>query len=90
MANDIKESVVATNENIHKLVNDAIEKNGVDCDLNYSGSTFNVINTKLSCIFDKITPDEHSDTFRVQAHLQSDDNPLAKLSFTCKCHDGKQ
>ena len=45
---------------------------------------------QLSCIFDKITPDEHSDTFRVQAHLQSDDNPLAKLSFTCKCHDGKQ
>lgn len=45
---------------------------------------------QLSCIFDNITPDEHSDTFRVQAHLQSDNNPLAKLSFTCKCHDGKQ
>ena len=31
----MQKTVVATNDNIHKLVQDAIKKNGVNCDLNY-------------------------------------------------------
>ncbi len=31
----MQKTVVATNDNIHKLVQDAIKKNGVKCDLNY-------------------------------------------------------
>ena len=45
---------------------------------------------QISCIFDKITTEENGNTYHVQVHLQSNDTPLAKLSFTCKHHDGKQ
>ena len=45
---------------------------------------------QISCIFDKIMAEKESSTYRVQVHLQSNDTPLAKLSFTCKHHDGKQ
>ena len=31
----MQKTVVATNENIYKLVQDAIKKNGANCDLNY-------------------------------------------------------
>ena len=44
----------------------------------------------VSCIYDKIMSEEKSNTYHVQVHLQSNDTPLAKLSFTCKHHDGKQ
>ena len=45
---------------------------------------------QISCIYDKIMSEEKSNTYHVQIHLQSNDTPLAKLSFTCKHHDGKQ
>lgn len=45
---------------------------------------------QISCIYDKIMSEEKSNTYHVQVHLQSNDTPLAKLSFTCKHHDGKQ
>ena len=44
----------------------------------------------VSCVFDKITAEDNGNAYRVQVHLQSNDTPLAKLSFTCKHHDGKQ
>ena len=45
---------------------------------------------QISCIFDKITTEENGNTYHVQVHLLSNDTTLAKLSFTCKHHDGKQ
>ena len=45
---------------------------------------------QISCIFDKITTEENGNTYHVQVHLLSNDTTLAKLSFSCKCHDGKQ
>lgn len=45
---------------------------------------------QISCIFDKITTEENGNTYHVQVHLQSNNTTLAKLSFSCKCHDGKQ
>ena len=45
---------------------------------------------QISCIFDKITTEENGNTYHVQVHLLSNDTTLSKLSFSCKCHDGKQ
>ena len=45
---------------------------------------------QISCIFDKITTEDNGNAYRVQVHIQSNETPLAKISFLCKCHDGKQ
>jgi len=45
---------------------------------------------QISCIYDKIMSEEKSNAYRVQVHIQSNETPLAKISFLCKCHDGKQ
>jgi 3-hydroxyacyl-[acyl-carrier-protein] dehydratase len=45
---------------------------------------------QISCIYDKIMSEENGNTYHVQVHLLSNDTTLAKLSFSCKCHDGKQ
>jgi hypothetical protein len=44
----------------------------------------------VSCVFDKITAEDNGNAYRVQVHIQSNETPLAKISFLCKCHDGKQ
>jgi 3-hydroxyacyl-[acyl-carrier-protein] dehydratase len=51
---------------------------------------FPITTPQISCIFDKIMAEKESSTYRVQVHLQSNNTTLAKLSFSCKCHDGKQ
>ena len=45
---------------------------------------------QISCIYDKIMSEDNGNAYRVQVHIQSNETPLAKISFLCKCHDGKQ
>ena len=38
----------------------------------------------VTYVFDKILPDETTNTFKAQVVIVSGETPLAKLSFTCK------